>query len=216
MTVFNGQPWDVIPESITRAHLENLISIEPDVVAISNGTTKVSESEAFIEFLLSPNGQALWIENQFLPLPVSHSAFEVTETSIDETIYSEFNWTSRVRGYGPSSIFTEESVVLTVYLRSSILETRSNLTHCWSNIVNAYRNGSIDALQLSNFSSELGEPLTFLCPISGENETFTRDYAISILYSIYTEPYASQLYNGWRAAANLRYETIFNELSVLL
>jgi ABC-type Fe3+ transport system substrate-binding protein len=215
MTVFNAQDLESLPTTVQRTHLENMVIVNPTAVAISNESNQVAQSEAFIEFLLSPDGQKIWLEQSNL-FPVRREAFEMMEEEIDERIFSEFNWTSRTTGFGVARTYSEESVALGVYLDSTAIVPYNILTHCWRNIVDAYNNGSIDEPHLRNFTIELGEPLTFLSPISGENETFTREYAINIQYTLYSEPYAEIIILLWRETANLRYERIFNELSTLL
>jgi ABC-type Fe3+ transport system substrate-binding protein len=214
MTVFNAQDLDPLPETVQRTHLQNMVIVNPTAVAISNESKHVSQSDAFIEFLLSPDGQKIWLEQSNL-FPVRREAFEMMGEEIDDRIFSEFNWTSRTTGFGVSMTYTDESTALGVYMDSTAIVPYSNLTHCWRSIVDAYNNGSIDELQLRNFATELGEPLTFLSPISGENETFTREYAIEIQYTLYGEPYAETIIQLWRETANLRYERILNELSTL-
>ncbi|MFW9806105.1 MAG: ABC transporter substrate-binding protein [Candidatus Thorarchaeota archaeon] len=215
ITVFNAQDSEPLPITIQRMHLQNMVIVNPTAVAISNESKHVSQSEAFIEFLLSPDGQKIWLEQTNL-FPVRREAFDMVGEEIDERIFSEFNWTSRTTGFGVSKTYTDESIALGVYMDSTAIVPYSNLTHCWRSIVDACNNGSIDELHLRNFATELGEPITFLSPINGENETFTREYAIEIQYTLYGEPYAEMFILLWRETANLRYERIFNELSALL
>ena len=215
MTVFNAQDVEPLPATFQRTHLENMVIVNPTAVAISNESKQITQSEAFIDFLLSSDGQRIWLEQSNL-FPVRREAFEVAGEEVDERIFSEFNWTSRTTGFGIANTYTDESVALGVYMDSTAIVPYSNLTHCWRSIVDACNNGSIDELQLRNFAKELGEPLTFLSPINGENETFTREYAIENQYTLYSQPYTEMFILLWSETANLRYEKILNELSALL
>jgi ABC-type Fe3+ transport system substrate-binding protein len=214
LTMFNGQPWEPLPSTISRTHLENMVAVNPDVVAVDNETQNASHSEAFIDYLLSSEGQSIWLVDDSSLLPVCREAYDVAE--VDESIYAEFNWTIRSEGFGVSDSYSIEDNTLGVYMSSTALLTHSNLTKSWRNISRAYDNGSINEIQFNYFKEMLGKPLTIVDPISHVNESFTLEYARRIIFDLYNVDYADEVTYRWMTAANQRYELVLSELSALM
>jgi ABC-type Fe3+ transport system substrate-binding protein len=216
LTMFDGQSWDPLPSTISRTHLENMLVVNPKVVAIANATQNASHSEAFIDYLLSLEGQSMLLVDDSSLLPVSREAFDVLESEVDESIYTEFNWAIRSEGFGVSESYSIEDNTLGVYLDSTALLIHSNLTNSWRNIARAYENGSINEIQFNYFKELLGKPLTIVDPISHVNESFTQDYARRIFPDLYNVDYAIEVTYLWTVAANQRYELVIDELSALI
>ena len=216
LTMFEGQSWESLPGTISRTHLENMTAVKPHVIAIDNRTGQASHSEAFIEHLLSPMGQAALLANYSGLMPVRHEAFDFTETEIDWSIYAEFNWTISSDGFGISNPYSLEDNALGVYMGSTSLLTHGNLTNSWRNIFEAYGNGSINEIQFNYFKGLLGTPLTITDPLSHTNESFTKEYARRILIDLYDVDYAVEITHLWLVAANQRYAMILSELSTLM
>jgi hypothetical protein len=192
-----------------------MVAVSPRVVAIANETQYPFHSQAFVDFLLSPEGQSIWLESDTRALPVRRVAFDTT-THYDNSIYAEFNWTCRSEGFGVSELNIREGRALGVYMECTTILTHSNLTNCWRNILMAYENGSIDELQFNSFREELGKPISIIDPFSRDNESFTRDYAWSIYYNLNDEEYTIDIIYYWITGANRRYEMILNKLSTML
>lgn len=214
LTMFDGQSWEPLPSTISRTHLENMVVVNPNVVAVDNATQNASHSEAFIDYLLSPEGQSMWLMDESSLLPVSREAYDVGE--VDESIYDEFNWTIRSEGFGVSDSYSIEDNTLGVYMSSTALLTHRNLTNSWRNINRASENGSINEIQYNYFREMLGKPLTIVDPISHVNESFTQDYARRIIVDLYSVDYALEVTYLWKIAANQRYELLLSELSALM
>ena len=216
LTMFDGQSWESLPSTISRTHLENMVFVNPNVVAVDNETQNASHSEAFIDYLLSPEGQSIWLVDDYGLLPVSREVFDVPEAEYNESIYEEFNWTISTEGFGVSDSYSQEDDVLGVYMEFTTKLTHSTLTKSWRNIFRAYENGSVNEIQFNYFREMLGMPLTIVDPISHVNEIFTREYAQRIFIHLYNVDYAIEVTYLWMVAANQRYEMILSELSALM
>ncbi len=66
MTMFYGQIRNSLPPTISRTHLENMVVVDPNLIAVTNGTQHQYQSEAFVDYILSPEGQAIWLMNDDL------------------------------------------------------------------------------------------------------------------------------------------------------
>ena len=128
--------------------MENMVFVNPNVVAVDNETQNASHSEAFIDYLLSPEGQSIWLVDDYGLLPVSREVFDVPEAEYNESIYEEFNWTISTEGFGVSDSYSQEDDVLGVYMEFTTKLTHSTLTKSWRNIFRAYENGSVNEIQL--------------------------------------------------------------------
>ncbi len=204
------------PPTISYVHLEDMVRVTPHPIAIANGTLHQSQSEAFIEFLLSPEGQSSLLEAALGLLPVRREAFNVMQDEIETSLYEEFNWTIRAGGPGVSDLYSPEDIALRVYMNSTVFSAWQNLTLTWKNIVSAYENGSIDYAQFNQFGEMLGEPLSIINPNIHTNESFTEAYSISILNNLSNTEFLVEVTRLWRVVANQRYETLRTMLSGLI
>ena len=219
LTAFTGQQhlWqDWLPPSLSRRHLEDQVIVIPNLVGIDNSSEYKDESDAFIEFLLSSEGQSVFLLGESTQLPVRIEAFDHVAGIYYDSIREEFIWTSRANGSGVSELISPESTTLGVYLESTALLPHSNLTNSWRSIIMAYENGSIDEYQFNHFRKKMGESITIIDPISHVNENFTREYAQRVFNDLYIVEYAIEVIHLWRTAANQRYTTILQEISLLI
>ncbi|MFW9869806.1 MAG: substrate-binding domain-containing protein [Candidatus Thorarchaeota archaeon] len=217
LTAFSGQTDEVLPSTISRVHLKDMVIIQPFPVAIASGTTHITQAESFLDFLFSPQGQSILLKEEFSPrLPVRVEAFDFVQGEVDDIIYSEFNWTMRAGEIGVTDTLLEDDYMVWLYMNSTIFSTISNTTHCWRNIIDAYRNSSIDQLQFNQFRGAFGEPLTIVDPITHENESFTEFYSASVFSRRFQPHFATELAQLWRVAANERYQTIVSQLALLV
>jgi ABC-type Fe3+ transport system substrate-binding protein len=216
LSTFTGQAHDPLPATLSRTHLENQVSIVPDVVCIDNETEHPRESEAFVEYLLSPECQSIILHDAGSRMPIRREAFDILPALIDDSIYSEFNWTARTNGPGVDSMLDVEDFALWYYMNSTAFSARSNLTNCWENVYEAFDNGSITLNQFEYFKNRMGESLTIIDPITLNNETFTEYYASGMMDDLFWIYYEQEVSLRWKVAANQRYHIILEELSLLL
>ncbi len=215
LTIFDGQAYETPLSPFRRCHLQNMIVVQPELIAIADGTRQQSQSEVFIDYLLSPEGQSLWTYYESDRLPVRREAFEYGG-GFNMNKYEEFNWTMRSGGPGVSEWLSSESFALWYYFNSTVFSSLNNLTLTWKNVVNARMNNSIDFIQFKQLRECLGEPLTIIDPISHLNESFTNSYALSILDELYNVDFLVEVIRLWRVAANQRYEMVLNMLSAII
>ena len=215
LTAFTGHPHEELPFTIIRSHLENQVVIVPDSIGIANASDHDIESEAFIEYLLTPECQAMLVANEGIRMPIRREAFESAQYELDESLYAEFNWTASSEGIGVTDLLVVEDFTLWLYMNSTIFSAWDNLTNCWDNIRFAFENGSITQQQLEEFQYRLGEPLAIIDPDTLENEVFTELYASEIHLKLYWIDFAIEVSHRWKVAANQRYAEILNDLSML-
>jgi ABC-type Fe3+ transport system substrate-binding protein len=216
LTTFTGRPHDLLHPSLLQTHLENQLVIVPHIVGIDSSTTQYYEAEAFIEYLLSPVCQGIMLQETGTRMPIRREAFDYNPGAIDDSIYAEFNWTTRTNGSGVTDLLSQGDYALWLYMNSSTFSTRGNLTNCWVNIYEAYDNGSIDHEQFVEFRERMGEPLTIIDPVSLTNWTFSYDYALYVVYYYSLEERLIELKKRWKIAANLRYASLLNDLSEVI
>ena len=202
--------------TISQIHLQDQLVVNLDVVGIANETSHQIEAGAFVEFLLSPAGQSIWLLGESSYLPVRREAFDVVQDVVDSSVLEDFNWICRSNVRTWSDVGTGPDFALWFYMIATTISARLSLTNCWENIYKAYGNGSILQEQFESFREMLGEPLTIEDPETHLNETFTKEFAIEKLTSMYSVPYRTEVSYLWMVAANQRYELIFSLLSALM
>ena len=216
LTTSDARKSASLPPTISYVHLENMVGVQRNIIAVTNGTQQSTSAESFVDFMLSPKGQSLWFNIDAGLLPVLREAFQASGIEIDSNTYEEFNWTFRAQGPGVSDIISDEDFALRYYLNSTACSTWNNLTLVWKNLGEALENGSISHTQFTQFGELLSAPVEITDPLSHLNESFTESYALRIQENSYTSGYLIEVIRLWRTAANQRYEAILSMLSALL
>ncbi len=202
--------------TISQRHLQDQFVVNLDSVGIVNETSHLTESGAFVEFLLSPTGQSIWLMEDSLSLPVRREAFDVIQDVVDSSVLEEFNWICRSNVLTWSDVGTGPDFALLFYMNATTISARLSLVNCWENIYNAFGNASILQEQFESFREMLGEPLTIEDPETHLNVTFTEEFAIERVSSMYSFAYRTEVSYLWMVAANQRYELILSSLSALM
>jgi len=216
LTTSRERASESFPPTISYVHLQDMVRVIPYPIAIANGTLHQSQSEAFIEYLLSPEGQSSLLVEELGFLPVRREAFDIAQDEIETSTYEDFNWTIRAGGPGVSDLYSSEDIALRFYMNSTVFSAWQNLTLTWKDVVNAYENGSIGYVRFSQFSEMLGEPLSIIDPNSHMNKSFTESYALSIINDLSNIDFLTEVKRLWRVAANQRYETLRELLLALI
>jgi len=204
-----------IPEGVEIIHSKDQSIVRAEAIAISSTSMKKDIAERFIEFVLSAEGQALWLDDTFNRVPINVSAFDIRP---DATIMHDF-FVQTVNDSG--IIFNETasflvSSALTHYFDSTIYAIHDNITRCWTLLASLYDNGTINVDQLEYFTHLLGTPLRIVDPLSHIERIFDFDYAIEVSQNLLTnQTYTDEVWELWNSAASARCTSIYNDLALL-
>lgn len=188
-----------------------------DPIAIANSTSNKTLAEGFVDFVLSPYGQSLWLDDTILRLPIMREAFDEPGAIGMEGMYSVFNQTIRSTPYAinvTQSLVTDAS--FTNYFESVLTDSHSELTLCWSKMVDLYYAGNITKTEIDAYAALMADPMIITDPKTSLAEKYTLDYATRINTDmIYDASYRSTVQSRWTVAAKVQYLNVKNDMDIL-
>ncbi|MFX1563923.1 MAG: ABC transporter substrate-binding protein [Promethearchaeota archaeon] len=178
--------------------------INGDPIAICGTTSDQDAAEAFIDWVLSDDGQKQWLREEINRLPVLESAFQTGIGYNLEFLYEIYNETlaNTYITFNVSLALSYE-LSLMYYFDAVLNDAQADLRHCWNKLVQAYLNMAISQAEFESFAAQLGAPLTW------DSTTFTETYAISINSQLDSNPsFLTTIRNTWTDAAISRYNSL--------
>ncbi|RLG47176.1 MAG: ABC transporter substrate-binding protein, partial [Thermoproteota archaeon] len=177
-----------------------------DPISLLNTSRHPEAAQAFIEWVLSEEGQRVWLEVDRLPVkrevlserPDLLAAYD----GLAGVRAVEFDW-----GRAAETYFS-----VALYFDSVMCDPHDSLVEAWRAVVRARSEGRISDEEFEELASELGRPLSW--EAGGEVLEFTEEYAASINLRVRDDPeFAAELGRLWRELAEERYESIVERLS---
>lgn len=179
--------------------------VNGDPIAIASTSSHKDWAEAFVDFVLTPEGQALWLDDSIRRMPVLREAFDEPGAPVD--LYSAFNTTLQNIGieFNDTMELTTNSAFIH-YWSAVFNDAHQELVDCWYTIVNAYEMGWITEGQLDTYATAMSTPVTAEDPNTLVMEKFTLAYATAINNDmIYDASFLSTIKISWTAAAKAQY-----------
>ena len=187
--------------------------INGDPIALVNGTSHKEEAEELIAWILSPEGQSIWLLENINRMPVVEEAFETELGGTRPDLYNLYQITISNIGIefsDPLALSYENSLML--YFQSVLTDVHEELVDAWATLVDAVNTGKITEARFQELSYQLGLPVSW--EEGGEAFQFTMEYAQSINDQVKTDPtFANQMASIWRDAARTQYATIRDEVA---
>lgn len=192
--------------------------VNGDPIAIASTSTKKDLAEGFLDFVLSAEGQAIWLDDDLRRMPVMREAFDVGGLGDVEDLYLAFNQTTTTIGIDfDDDLSLSMNRAFIKYWEAVFTDAHTELVNCWSAILDAYDDGRIATIgELNTYCDQMGAMLTILDGKTNNPEEFTIAYAQSINHDmIYDSAYASTMQSRWTAAAKIQYQTVMNAVNAL-
>ncbi|MHA1228696.1 MAG: Ig-like domain-containing protein, partial [Candidatus Hodarchaeales archaeon] len=143
---------------------ESIINGDPIAVASSSSGDDRYYAEKFVEFVMSPEAQGLWLHPDISRLPIISGAFDHPYGGIPRPDI-EANWESAKAGGG---IDFNETLALEIYdsviwyFHATLTEVSEQLYSAWQFIVDAYNNNEISEEEFRSLTREMTAPLISL------------------------------------------------------
>ncbi len=140
----------------------SLITVEPIAVASSASGEERVQAEAFIDFVLSPEGQALWLDNVFDRIPVVEDAFSLS-LQINgyerQDLYEDYIKLHNITGI-TFDFDLARSVydIVTFYFEGALTLSSQELHYAWEELVTTYRNAELTENEFNYISSLMSKP----------------------------------------------------------
>jgi len=184
--------------------------VNGDPIAIAATTAQQAAAEVFVDFILSPYGQSLWLDEDLRRMPVMREAFDEPTVTGAEDLYVAFNQTVTTVG-----IDFNDTMSLTMnrafikYWEAVFTDAHTELVDCWTAIFNAYDESRINTTELDYYCGLMGQMISIVDPITLLTEEFTPEYATAINNDmIYNSAYASTCQSRWTVAAKIQYANV--------
>jgi ABC-type Fe3+ transport system substrate-binding protein len=195
---------------------ENESIVNGDPIAICKNTPKMNLAEAFVDYVLSPEGQAIWFTPGVNRMPVLESAFQTPVGLTKTDLYEFFNQTKANVGVDfNDTLSLELNAALTSYFEAVFNDAHDNLELCWKAIVDAYYASDITLEQLNSWAVKMGTPVNVT--YEATSRQFTVDFAKEINDAmIYDSGFFHTMQTAWTAAANAQYLATIADLNAYL
>ncbi|MHA2425651.1 MAG: ABC transporter substrate-binding protein, partial [Candidatus Thorarchaeota archaeon] len=192
--------------------------VNGDPIAIAATSTQVALAEVFIDFILSPEGQALWLDDSIRRMPVIEDAFWEPGAADAQDLYTVYNQTVATTGIDFNdtlSLLTSSALVQ--YFEAVFTDAHTELRQAWGAMVGAFYDGHINATELDYYAGLMGNPVTADDPDTSVAEQFTLEYAILINNDmIYDSDFSSTITSRWTTAAKAQYLSVYNMIQALI
>lgn len=191
--------------------------VNADPIALLTTSQHPEEAQGFIEWVISAEGQKVWLDSNINRLPVNDAVFDTPEGQQRADLEEVFIKTQEALTIEFDS---EEGAsyysAIRSYYSAMIVIHQLQLEEVWEDLTWALEDGQITQEQFDDLAFRLGDPdeFEFVDPVTGETEIFTMEYAQSINSRIEVDvEYKAQMVKAWAEAALDHYEEIAAELS---
>ncbi|MFW9982732.1 MAG: extracellular solute-binding protein [Candidatus Thorarchaeota archaeon] len=198
----------IIPEG------ETIVNGDP--IAMVKDTPKKDLAEGFIDYVLSPEGQAVWLSPGVSRMPVLGTAFTTPYGQNFPDLYATYNQTIETSGIEfNDTLSVEINTAFISYFEAVFNDAHDNLVLCWDALVSAYYDTDITLTQLNNWSVYMGRPVTIMYESTPTN--FTIEFAKSINDQMINDSgFYYDMQTAWTAAANAQYLATLADLNAYL
>jgi len=194
-------------------------AVNADPIALVSTSEEPEAAQAFIAWVLSPEGQEIWLDVTINRMPINPAVFD---TALGQTRSDlEASYTSTLDAitinFSDEVALSYETTMMFFY-KGSIVDAQLKLIDTWLELVDAEDAGDITHKEFLELAESLGNPLNmeFTDPETGNTVTFTESYAQSINARITTDAdFKSTLKDAWKAAAIVRYQGVLDDLFAL-
>ncbi len=200
----------IIPEN------ESIVNADP--IAIIKDTQYPIHAAAFVAWVLSEyGGQQVWLDTDINRLPINERVFDTDIGQQRQDLKQAFE-TATSAGI---ILFNETLSGMTEramqwYFKATLVNIHDDLQNVWAAIVQAYLSGQIDENTYNYLLWKLTDPFPFQDPLTGQEVTFTLEYAMKINDKITESEINQQLVNEWEEGARAKYAAVYNELMAIL
>jgi len=190
--------------------------VNGDPIAIVKDTPKMDLAEAFLDYVLSAEGQAIWFTPGVLRMPVLESAFGTTLGLEHQDLYEFFNQTKANVGIDfNDTLSLEINAAFISYFEAVFNDAHDKLVLCWDALVTAYYAEDITLQQLNDWAVMMGKPVnvTYESTLRQFTIPFAQEINNDMIYDI---TFAHNMQTAWTAAANAQYQETLDDLNAYL
>jgi ABC-type Fe3+ transport system substrate-binding protein len=195
---------------------ENESIVNGDPIAIVKDTSKMNLAEAFVDYVMSPEGQAIWFTPGVNRMPVLESAFQTPVGLTKSDLYAFFNQTKANVGVDfNDTLSLEINAALTAYFEAVFNDAHDNLVLCWKALVDAYNASDITLQQFNDWATKMGTPVnvTYQATLRQFTVAFAKEINDNMINN---SGFYHDMQTAWTAAANTQYLATLADLNAYL
>ena len=190
--------------------------VNGDPIALLTTSKHKEAAQAFIAWVLSPEGQAIWMRENVNRMPINVKVFETPEGQKRPDLKEAYEKTLKA-----SSIEFSDELALSYeeimrwFFFATITQAHKELQEAWKDIALAYLTGKITKEQFDYLVEKLTNPenIKFKDPDTGKELTFTQEVAQQLNEKVLkSADYRNALVKQWIEAAKERYQEVHQEL----
>lgn len=207
-----GVCWYVFPEDGT------LLNADP--IALLNTSPHPEAAQAFVAWILSPEGQIPWLDPNINRLPMNPAVFDTPEgqerPDLEEIYY--MSQEAVIIEFSDELALSYEFPMM-YFFHATLVRPQLKLVDAWIDVTRAKADGDITQAQFVDLVDQLSSPLLleFTDPDTGETETFTEEYAQSIAEKLMTDvTFKTNLVDEWIEASEARYDSVRAQVAALI
>ena len=194
-------------------------AVNADPIALVSTSNDPEAAQAFISWILSPEGQEIWLDTTINRMPVNPEVFNTELGQSREDLKTSYDRTmdAITIEFSDEEALSYETAMM-FYFKSTLVKTQQQLSYTWIELVDAEFTRSITHKEFLALADDLGNPLEleFTDPETGDTVTFTMEYAQSINDRVTTNAdFKIQIREAWRVAAIARYSRVLDDLADL-
>jgi len=191
--------------------------VNADPIALLTTSQEPDLAQGFIEWVISPEGQKVWLDGNINRMPVNEEVFDTPEGKQRADLEEVFQKTQEALTIQFDSVEGASYYsAIRSYHRAVIVLKQIKLERVWEDLTWALEDGQITQAQFDDLAFRLGDPdeIEFVDPTTGETETFTMEYAQGINERMSSDvEYKQKMVDAWVDAANSHYDEIAAELA---
>jgi ABC-type Fe3+ transport system substrate-binding protein len=207
-----GICWYVFPEDGT------LVNADP--IALLETSPNPEAAQAFVSWILSPEGQKPWLDPNINRLPINPAVFDTPE-GLERSDLKEIYERSQeaiISGFSDDLALSYEFTMM-FYFHATLVRPQLKLIAAWEDLTEAKFDGDITQTQFKELVNQLSDPLLleFTDPATDQTMTFTEEFAISINERLRTDSeYKTEMVDAWIEAAEARYDSVQAQVAALV
>jgi len=204
------------PELCEYIFPEDGTIVNADPIALINTSPNPEAAQAFIAWILSPEGQEPWLDTKVNRLPINTQVFETERgqerPDLEENYYKSID---ALKIEFSDDLASSYEYAMMNFFKYTLVTPETQLKDAWYELGTAKLDGDLTSAEFKTLVDELTNPLLFefTDPDTGETVTFSEEYAISINQKLMNDPEFKQaIVDLWTETAVARYKSVEDQV----
>lgn len=191
-------------------------AVNADPVAMVSTSEDKEAAQAFIRWLLTPEGQEILLRESINRMPMNPAVFDTQVGLARDDLKAQYEATQEafIIGFSDEEALSYEQSMM-YFFHATLVRAQLQLVDAWLEVTYAYEIGDITEVQFNDLVDDMTNPLefTFTDPLTSSDQTFTMEYAQSITHKFQSDAEFKQtIVDTWMEAAIDRYNSVLDEL----